>query len=52
MNDLESYITNKAVPYCVRMYRLSKLAGKYNLDSTPEESEKLKIDTIVIDEEK
>ena len=47
--DLETYSTDRARPYVFCFYRLSKLAGKYNRDLTPNELEKSKKDTIAFD---
>ena len=47
--DIETYNTDRARPYCISFYRLSKLAGRYNRDLTPDELEKCKKDTIVFD---
>ena len=44
--DLETLNTDRAKPYNMTFYRLSKIAGKYNRDPTLEELEKLKRDTI------
>ena len=41
--------TDKARPYIMTLYRLSKLAGKYKLDLTSHEIEKCKKDTLVFD---
>ena len=51
--DIETYNdkNNKATPYSVSLYRLSKHAGKYNRGLTPYEYEKRKKDTIVFIEE-
>ena len=47
--DLETYSTDRARPYCISFYRLSKLAGRYNRDQTSEELDKCRKDTIVFD---
>ena len=47
--DLETHNTDRARPYCISFYRLSKLAGRYNRDLTPNELEKCRKDTIVFD---
>ena len=47
--DLETHNTDRARPYCISFYRLSKLAGRYNRDLTPYEIDKCKKDTIVFD---
>ena len=44
--DLETHNTDRAKPYNMTFYRLSKIAGRYERDSTPEELEKSKKDTI------
>ena len=44
--DLETYSTDRARPYNMTFYRLSKIAGRYNRDPTFEELEKSKKDTI------
>ena len=50
--DLETHNTNRARPYCISFYRLSKLAGRDNRDITPSELDKSKKYTIVFDENK
>ena len=47
--DLETHNTDRARPYCISFYRLSKLAGRYNRDLAPNELEKCRKDTIVFD---
>ena len=47
--DLETHNTDRARPYCISFYRLSKLARKYNRDLTQYEIEKCKEDTLVYD---
>ena len=47
--DLETHNTDRARPYCISFYRLSKLAGRYNRDLTPDEIEKCRKDTIAFD---
>ena len=49
--DLETHKTGGARPYFISMYRLSKLAGKYNRDLAPYEIENCKRDTLVFDGE-
>ena len=44
--DLETHNTDRDRPYVFCFYRLSKLAGRYNLDLTLDEIEKYKKDTI------
>ena len=44
--DLETYSTNRARPYNMTFYRLSKIAGRYERDPTPEELQKSINDTI------
>ena len=44
--DLETHNTNIARPYNMTFYRLSKIAGRYNRDPTPEELQKSVNDTI------
>ena len=44
--DLETHKTDRAIPYVFCFYRLSKLAGRYNRDLTPDELEKCRKDTI------
>ena len=39
--DLETHNTDRARPYCFSIYRLSKLAGRYNSDLTPYEIKKV-----------
>ena len=46
--DLETHNTDRARPYVFCFYRLSKLAGKYDRDLTPDELEKYK-DTVAFD---
>ena len=45
--DLETHNTDRARPYCITFYTISKLAGRYNRDITPSELDKCKNDTIV-----
>ena len=45
--DLETHNTDRARPYCISFYRLSKIAGRYNRDLTPYEIDKCKKYTIV-----
>ena len=47
--DLETRNTDRARPFCVSFYRLSKSFGRYGRDQTREESDKCKKDTIVFD---
>ena len=47
--DLETYNTDRARPYVFCFYRLSKLAGRYNRDLTPDDLEKCRKDTIAFD---
>ena len=44
--DLETHNTNRARPYNMTFYRLSKIAGRYERDPTPEELQKSINDTI------
>ena len=44
--DLETHNTNRARPYNMTFYRLSKIAGRYNRDPTPQELKKSINDTI------
>ena len=44
--DLETHNTDRARPYNMTFYRLSKIAGRYDRDPTKEELEKSKKDTI------
>ena len=44
--DLETYSTDRARPYNMTFYRLSKIAGRYKRDPTPEELQKSIDDTI------
>ena len=46
VNDLETHNTDRAHPYNMTFYRLSKIAGRYNRDPTPEELQKSINDTI------
>ena len=45
--DLETHNTDRARPYCISLYRLSKISGRYDRDQTCEELDKCKKDTIV-----
>ena len=47
--DIETYSTDRARPYCISFYRLSKIAGRYNRDQTSDELDKCRKDTIVFD---
>ena len=47
--DLETHNTDRARPYCISFYRLSKIAGRCGRDQTREELEKCRKDTIVFD---
>ena len=47
--DLETHNTDRARPYCISFYRLSKLAGRYNRDLTSDEIENCRKDTIAFD---
>ena len=47
--DLETHNTDRARPYCISIYRLSKIAGRYNGDQTSDELDKFRRDTIVFD---
>ena len=38
--DLETHNTDRARPYCMSFYRLSKLTGRFNRDSSQNELEK------------
>ena len=40
--DFETFHTDRVVPYGNRIYRLSKISGKYNRDITQREYEKRK----------
>ena len=40
--DLETHNTDRARPYCISFYRLSKIAGRYDRDQTREELDKCK----------
>ena len=44
--DLETHNTDRARPYNISFYRLSKIAGRYNRDPKPEELKKSIDDTI------
>ena len=50
--DLETHNTNRARPYNMTFYRLSKIAGRYERDPTQEELQKSIKDTIVFAGEK
>ena len=45
--DIETHNTDRTRPYCISLYRISKIAGRYNRDLTPHEYEKCKHDTLV-----
>ena len=45
--DLETFDTDKAVPYAICINRLNKIPGKYNRDITQREYEKCRKDCIV-----
>ena len=47
--DIETHNTDRARPHVFSFYRLSKLAGRYNRDLTPNELEKCRKDTIIFD---
>ena len=47
--DLETHNTDRARPYVICFYRLSKLAGRYNRDLTRDEKDKCKKDSIAFD---
>ena len=47
--DLETHNTDRAIPYNMTFYRLSKIAGRYERDPTQDELEKSKKDTIAFD---
>ena len=47
--DLEAHNTDRAKPYVSCFYRLSKLAGRYDRDLTPNELENCRKDTIAFD---
>ena len=44
--DLETYSTDRARPYNIRFYRLSKIAGRFDRDPTQEELQKYINDTL------
>ena len=44
--DLETYSTDRARPYNMTFYRLSKIAGRYDRDPSPDELQKSINDTI------
>ena len=46
--DLETHNTNRARPYIMTFYRLSKIAGRYERDPTQEELQKSIDDTIAL----
>ena len=45
--DIETFNTERAVPYAICIYRLSKLSGKYNRDISEKEYQKCSSDCIV-----
>ena len=47
--DLETHNTDRARPYCISFYRISKIAGRYIRDLTPYEIDKCEKDTLVFD---
>ena len=47
--DIETHNTDRTRLYVFCFYRLSKLAGSYNRDSTHDEIQKCKKDTIAVD---
>ena len=49
--DLETHITDRARPYCISFYRLTKLAARYNRDLIPCEIDKCKKDTFLFDDD-
>ena len=42
--DIETFNTDRAVPYAIGIYRLSKISGKYNRDGTQREYGKCRND--------
>ena len=44
--DLETHNTDRARPYCISFYRLSKIAGRYKPDPSQDELQKSLKDTI------
>ena len=51
VNDLETCSQNQVVPYCVSLFRLSRVTHLYNRDLANKEHEKCKKDTIVFEGE-
>ena len=47
--NLETHNTDRNRPHCISLYRLRKLAGRYNRELTTYEIDKCKKDTIVSD---
>ena len=47
--DLQTHNMDRARPYVFCFYRLSKLAGRYDRDLTPDDLEKCRKDTIAFD---
>ena len=45
--DLQSFCTDKVVPYAICIYRLDKISGKENRGITERENEKCRKDCIV-----
>ena len=45
--ELEVFYNDRAVPYVIGIFRLSKISGKFNRDITDQESEKCRNDCIV-----
>ena len=50
--DLETHKIDRAGPYCISFYRLSKLAGLYDRNLTPDEVDKCKKGTFLFDGDK
>ena len=47
--DIETHNTDRARPYCISFYRISKLAGRYNRELSQYELENCRNDTFVFD---
>ena len=42
--DIETFDTDKAIPYILRIYKLTQMSAKYNRDTTQQEYEKCRKD--------
>ena len=46
--DPETHNTDRARPYCISLYRISKISGSYGRDQTREELDKCKKDPLLL----